>query len=292
MARGWRSLFGRPRPPADPARRTLVVGLGAMKCGTTWLSDYLAAHPAFLHSPVKEMNALNQWADNPFKGRDDAYRLFRMDQIVLGGRWRDDPRVADRLRAFAQIAQIATPADYLAYFAERLRDQTHFGEISPSYALLPPETLRQVAGLADDVRFLFVMRDPARRAASHLRHLQRRVRAGVPLADLLAEVEPGHPVWLRSDYGRTLDLLAAAGVADRCRLLVFETLFDPATMQGLCDWLGLSLVPPRPEARVNMARGDDLTAAQKQALRDRLDPIYADLRRRPLPDAAAAWDWR
>ncbi|HSF65285.1 MAG TPA: sulfotransferase, partial [Paracoccaceae bacterium] len=215
----WLKRFRPRRAPVDPRTRTLVIGLGAMKSGTSWLSQHLGRHPDFLHSPVKEMNVFNQMADNPFRWRDESYRLFRMEEIVLAERWRRDPKAVDSLRALAQIGRITTPEDYLAYFAERMDRQTHFGEISPAYALLPVETLRLIAGLARDVRFLFLMRDPARRAASHLRHLRRRKRVGVPLDDLLAEVVPGHPVWLRSDYGRTIDLLEAAGVLPQSRLM-------------------------------------------------------------------------
>ena len=38
---------------------TLLVGLGAMKSGTTWLTRYLDAHPDFLHSPINEMDYFN-----------------------------------------------------------------------------------------------------------------------------------------------------------------------------------------------------------------------------------------
>jgi hypothetical protein len=121
--------------------------------------------------------------------------------------------------------------------------------------------------------------------------LRRRKRAGVPLDDLLPEVVPGHPVWLRSDYGRTIDLLEAAGLLPQSRLIVCESLFDAQTTDALSDWLGLSRIAPRPEARVNAARGEDLTAEQLAGLRARLEPIYADLKTRDLPDSARAWWW-
>lgn len=269
----------------------MVIGIGAMKAGTTWLSDFLASHPGFLHSPVKEMNIFNQFAENPFRQRDDAFRLLRMEDIILGGRSLGHPKVVDQLRGFAQIGRINDPEAYLAYFAERLRGETHFGEISPSYSHLPVETLRLVAGMTRDVRFLFLMRDPARQAASHIRHLRRRVRADAPIDALIDEVAPGHPVWLRADYGQTLDLLDAARVLGQSRVMLYETLFRAETTGDLCDWLGLARQAPRPDRIMNPGRGDDLSREQMQRLRERLDPIYADLSRRSLPPGTKSWLW-
>ena len=50
--------FCKEPPPSVPlAQRQLVISLGVMKSGTTWLSDYLSSHPTFFHSPIKEMSA-------------------------------------------------------------------------------------------------------------------------------------------------------------------------------------------------------------------------------------------
>lgn len=281
----------RPVEPEDLRSRTLVVGLGAMKSGTTWLSGYLAAHSRFLHSPIKEMNTFNQFYDNPFKGQRDRFRLYRMESLLLDKRPGGMFRHEHRLRALAQLGRINSVEDYLAYFAERIGEETHFGEISPSYSHLPPEALRDIAGITSDVRFLFLMRDPAARAASHIRHLRRRVRAHVPVADLVAQVTPDDAVYMRSDYGHTLDTLDRAGLRDRARLLYFETLFRPETMRGLCDWLDLEFREPEADRKRNVGVGEGLTPEQMHDLRDRLDPIYVDLRARGLGTEMAGWWW-
>ncbi|AZL60009.1 hypothetical protein EI545_14920 [Tabrizicola piscis] len=280
-----------PRQKTNPRDCVMVVGLGAMKSGTSWLSGYLRSIPNFLHSPVKEMNVFNMFCDNPNRHRDERFRLLRMDQILLRPRPFDQPEAVDRLRALAQIAHINDPEAYLAYFAERLNGHTHFGEISPSYSHLSLDTLKLMSGLTRDVRFLFLMRDPARRAASHIRHVRSRTRPDVPIDVFLAEIEPGRDIWLRSDYGGTLDRLEQAGLADKTRVMTYETLFKDETMQGLCDWLGLPFRKPRPDRVVNQGRSDELTQAQHDQLRERLDPIYADLARRDLPAGAERWRW-
>ena len=79
-----RTFRKEPPPPVPLAHRQLVIGLGAMKSGTTWLSDYLGSHPQFFHSPIKEMNVFaNLSPTNPAYPNflykpGDAYRLWRM----------------------------------------------------------------------------------------------------------------------------------------------------------------------------------------------------------------------
>lgn len=283
-------MFSLRRPSVDDLRqRRLVIGLGAMKCGTTWLSDYLGRHPGFFHAPIKEMNVFNRRWPNAFDQDGPAFRLWRMEEIVLDPRYPRSGRLRMRLRALAEIGRIGTDQDYLAFFARRMRGQGAFGEISPSYALLPPEGLRHIAGLTADVRFLFLMRDPVARMVSNIQHLRRRLRRHDSVDQMIADVAPGHPLWLRGDYGRTLDALAEAGVT--AKTLVYEEMFRDDTIRELCTWLDLPFAPPDFARRLNVAQGEGLTDDQKSRLRDRLDPVYQDLSRRFGADRPKAWQW-
>lgn len=283
-------MFSLRRPSVDDLRqRRLVIGLGAMKCGTTWLSDYLGRHPGFFHAPIKEMNVFNRRWPNAFDQDGPAFRLWRMEEIVLDPHYPRSGRLRMRLRALAEIGRIGTDQDYLAFFARRMRGQGAFGEISPSYALLPPEGLRHIAGLTADVRFLFLMRDPVARMVSNIQHLRRRLRRHDSVDQMIADVAPGHPLWLRGDYGRTLDALAEAGVT--AKTLVYEEMFRDDTIRELCTWLDLPFAPPDFARRLNVAQGEGLTDDQKSRLRDRLDPVYQDLSRRFGADRPKAWQW-
>ncbi len=283
-------MFSLRRPSVDDLRqRRLVIGLGAMKCGTTWLSDYLGRHPGFFHAPIKEMNVFNRRWPNAFDQDGPAFRLWRMEEIVLDPHYPRSGRLRMRLRALAEIGRIGTDQDFLAFFARRMRGQGAFGEISPSYALLPPEGLRHIAGLTADVRFLFLMRDPVARMVSNIQHLRRRLRRHDSVDQMIADVAPGHPLWLRGDYGRTLDALAEAEVT--AKTLVYEEMFRDDTIRELCTWLDLPFAPPDFARRLNVAQGEGLTDDQKSRLRDRLDPVYQDLARRFGADRPKAWQW-
>ncbi|OYU20131.1 MAG: hypothetical protein CFE34_01500 [Rhodobacteraceae bacterium PARR1] len=283
-------MFTLRHPTIDDLRqRRLVIGLGAMKSGTTWLSDYLGRHPGFFHAPIKEMNVFNRRWPNPLQGDGPAFRLWRMEEIVLDPSFPRSGKLRMQLRALAELGRIETDQDYLAFFARRMRGQGAFGEISPSYALLPPEALRQMAGLTDDVRFVFLMRDPVARMASQIQHLRRRLRRESTVDEVMAEVLPGSPLWQRGEYGRTLDALAVAGV--RFKVLIYEDMFQDSTIRDLCHWLGLAHSAPDFAKRLNVAQGDPLTGAQLDQLRDKLAPVYADLAARFGADRPMAWRW-
>jgi hypothetical protein len=302
----WLNLFLRKSPALPPlSERQLVIGLGAMKSGTTWLSDYLGSHPGFFHSPIKEMNTFAalfpENSDYPgFRYKHgESYRLWRMEKIVLSfgqspsriDRTEAERERFNRLRALAQIGRIASTKDYLDYFAERIGSQLHFGEISPSYAHLPLAAYSCMAGLARDVRFIFLMRDPTSRAASHLRHARRRVHKDAPLESLLERVNPSNSIYLRSDYGYTIRALRSLGLETKTKFLVYEHLFRQETVDELCDWLCLGRHHAVLDKRLNPGVGEALSESQMNQLRERLAPIYDELRDDPAVQGASSWRW-
>ena len=300
-----RRLGNEPPPPLPLSCRQLVIGLGAMKSGTTWLSDYLSTHPQFFHSPIKEMNAFaNIYPSNPefpsyIYKPGEAYRLWRMEKIVLSygvrppalDRTDSDRERFDRLRALAQLGRIESAHDYLGFFEERIGSEIHFGEISPAYAHLPPEAYACMSRLTDDVRFLFLMRDPADRAASHLRHARRRVDKDVDLDQLLDRVDENHAIYIRSDYRYTLETLRSLGLAERSKFLIYEDLFTQNCVDDLCSWLGIDCHEAVLDKRLNPGVGDALSDRQMDILRERLAPIYDGLRDDPATAGASRWRW-
>jgi hypothetical protein len=307
FGRSLQRLFSSVASVPPPLKhRHLVIGLGAMKTGTTWLSDYLASHPQFFHSPVKEMNSFavifpyNHVYPDYFYGPWPELLLWRMENTILryGNRrsaysdfiW-NQGKGFDEIRALAQLNKITSTADYLQYFEERIGGYLHFGEISPCYAQLPAEAFACMSTLCNDVRFIFVMRDPTRRAISHIRQLRLRIHKELEIQDLLDRVDPSDAVFIRSDYRYTLATLCTLGLAERTKFLIYEDLFTQECINDLCDWLGLCRHPASFKKRVNNGSGDQFTAAQLENLRARLCPIYDDLRHEPLTQAAHTWLW-
>lgn len=277
-----------------------------MKSGTTWLSNYLESHPHFFLSPVKEMNAFNvlfpQNPDYPdyHYGPTDDILLWRMQRGILNYGDRrsafldlilNKGRGFDRIRALAQVSYITSTDHYLQYFAGRIGKHRHFGEISPAYAHLPSEAYTCMASLCEDVRFLFLMRDPALRAASHIRQMRLRILKDMDINEILDGIDQSSPYFIRSDYRYTLQMLRSLGLATRTKFLIYEDFFTQERMDELCDWLGMARHKGDFQQILNRGGGAHLTPHQFDILRERLMPIYDDLRRDPVTQGASNWLW-
>jgi hypothetical protein len=148
-----------------------------------------------------------------------------------------------------------------------------------------------MAKLTDDVRFLFLMRDPADRAASHLRHARRRVHKDLDVDQLLDRVNQDHSIYIRSDYRYTLQTLRSLGLAEKSMFLIYEDLFSQDSVDKLCQWLGIPGCKAVLDKRLNPGVGDSLGDRQMSILRQRLAPIYDGLRDDPATAGASRWRW-
>lgn len=290
-----------PPAPAAPDPRfagpeVLFFGVGAQRCGTTWIDRFLRAHPEAhlparkelhywdsLRSPLPEHRARRQEAERR-RAEAEAGRLARMGPLR---RWLEPAESRARREVGALGAAMLDRAapDHGAY-AEALfhgwSGQRVAGEITPGYALLGADTFAEMAALAPDVRFFFVMRDPVERLLSGLRRelRKRHGTAATPalLAERLAEaLATEEDVNLaKSRYDRTLAALEAGVGAGRVATFFYETLFSQAEADRLAAHLSLPLRPAPLEARPNAAR--DAAGAVPEALRAealaRLAPVY------------------
>lgn len=223
-------------PDAGPERFVLIIG--SMKAGTTSLFSYLAAHPAVAPSQPKEPDFFtgpSRWGDDPLA----TYRAL----------WDWDPERHDWAL-----------------------------EASTSYTKMPAHlgVPGRVKSLGDyEFRFIYVMRDPVQRMASHLTHLAtrkgRRDRAGV------ADFEAALAV---SRYAMQLDAWVAHWPRETILPLVFEEMAqDPAAVVA-CVHAFLDLPPADldlGEARIHNARTEMAADQVLSGLLDRapwLEPIH------------------
>jgi hypothetical protein len=123
------------------------VVVGAAKCGTTALDEYLRQHPDLTFPDVREPNYF------AFAGSPPEYRDHQ---------GRPAPIVA---------SSITDETSYRSSFDSRgLR-----GETSPAY-LYVPGTAERMARLAPGARIIAILREPAARAFSAYQHLVREGR--------------------------------------------------------------------------------------------------------------------
>lgn len=192
-----------PTPDAD--RFALIIG--AMKSGTTTLFEYLSRHPEVAPSSPKEPNFFS--VDTTTPPDLDAYRAH----------WRWEPgRHAVALEA------------------------------STSYTMLPatrgvPARMAAMANRAlegIEFKFIYVMRDPIDRIASHLSHIATR-RGGEGRID---EGDVGHAVEV-SKYATQLDPYLDIWPREAIFPLVYEHMIEEPSriLARVHEFLGLSPEP-------------------------------------------------
>jgi hypothetical protein len=185
--------------------------IGAMKSGTTYLSDLLAAHPAVFMSTPKEP-------------------CYFVDPRVLRKVWRHawergHWRTLDR---------------YLGLFAAA-GDAPVIGEASVvySYAPLFSRVPERILAFNPAARFIYIMRDPVERTISHYWH---RVRWWGERRPMMAAIRSDPHYREVSDYARQLKLYLRHVARERIYTLTLEALLlDPAAQLGrLYRWLGVA----------------------------------------------------
>ncbi|MEI7952245.1 MAG: sulfotransferase [Synechococcaceae cyanobacterium ELA182] len=105
----------------------LFLGIGAQKSGTTWVYHQLKRHPQVLFPGGKEFHFWDLLPDMP---------------------------------ATHWLEHLSPPS------ISECSGATHCGEITPSYALLPPETIATIKQACPDLKVFIVLRNPIERAWS------------------------------------------------------------------------------------------------------------------------------
>lgn len=284
----------------------ILFGIGAQKAGTTWLADQIAASPD-VYMPIKERHYWDvirapyiQW-DRPKRVEPEGIVDRELASLhVLRARLKHG-RLGER-RETARRARFRGPygdhRTYLATLAIGNPGRKVVGEVTPAYALCGRRTFAEMAELAPDVRFVFVMRDPVDRLWSGLRHRHRsRIESGEwGERDLLAAFDaliddPYDPDFRRSDYARTLEELEAAVPGARILCLFYETLFEEKAMHRLADFLGIA--PLRAALGQRSHAGPALGGGPSPALvrraREALSRTYEAVASRFGDEVPAAW---
>jgi len=167
-------LGGYPRNMSG-ALPTLVV-IGAMKCGTSALHRYLAAHPQVQMSEPKELN----FFFGPEPGTNSAWSQAESWDI---GHWHRGP------------------AWYARHFDSSMAVR---GESSPGYTSPDHfEVAARMASVVPDVRLLCLVRDPLERALSQFAHHRREGAERLPVAQAL--LDPDSQYVTRSRYADRLE---------------------------------------------------------------------------------------
>jgi len=200
----------KPRPHRTTGRRPNLFVIGAMKSGTSYLSELLRAHPAVFMSAPKEPS---YFVDHEVLRKEWPYMWKQ-------GYWRDE-------RA------------YLSLFA-RAGKAIIVGEASTAYTKSPMYTRvpERILNFNPQSRFIYIMRDPVERTISHYWHA---VRTSHERRSMLAAIESDAQYTDVSHYFRQLSEFFQSIAPESVYTLTLEELLaDPAEqMRRIYAWLGV-----------------------------------------------------
>jgi hypothetical protein len=263
-------------------------GIGAMRAGTSWLSDLLKRYPDCRIAPLKELhffdsrhgvasgfNILVEKADklalhatkirsglteslrnelretrrndapdaeeDAFPAQNDRTReadahLRQSDEFRQSLFERLD--MDRRLKKISEIVDFFSVRDlssYVLYLTRGTAGASAFGEITPSYALLPAHAFAEMDEAFPGARFIFILRDPIDRLWSHVRYVDSRKkrRRDKPDLDRAFRRALELPSFVaRSSYSRTITTLESVIPSERILYLFYETMVSPDTGPG------------------------------------------------------------
>lgn len=256
---------------------TVLFGVGATKAGTSWLYCYLHGHPDCHLRSVKELHYFDardrddcEWQAGRFRHRqreaESAGNMARVDDydLLIGLQETDENSSA-----------------YLHYLNDGRGEKKLVADITPSYSLLSADRFRAMGRLTADVRFIYILRDPVARFWSHVRMKAKRREGDTGSFQEWADrifwrMERGRNAGIlnRGNYREVLENLRSAVVPSRLLVLFYEDLFSAATVNRICEFLGIRQHPADFSRTVNTGAELVMSGKQKGLAREWLADQY------------------
>jgi len=263
------------------------VGIGAAKSGTSWVAEYLREHPDVAMSPIKELHYFDARFCRQLCGHWDRDWQTIRSELTARAEAQPEPDLLEKLRCVTlRLEMISDETRYRHYF-ESILGAHHraFGEITPSYSLLPAEGFLAIQKLYPKAKFIFLMRDPLERYLSHIRFIQkiRSVQGKEPDENFDANREalaklsnPGFAK--RADYQGTIETLLSTASENQLCILFYEHLFHKTQshleLRRLCDFLSIEFKPAPIDTKVNASDKMQFDEGVRRKIRSHFSPVY------------------
>jgi hypothetical protein len=237
--------------------KTFLLGVGAQKAGTTWLYEYLKAHPECNMGFTKEYETFT-YIDLGDLGH---YQLQKPQ--VLWAMNRATKLNKRDLNLFKLMTFYCDENEYFDYFSRLLENENTLltGDITPSYAGLQTTTYKRIKDRLEDRKIkpkvILIMRDPVERNISATKLYVSKKSPSI-MQDLKDEhynkmllVNNQNVInKMTTGYDATSYKLEAVFPKEDILYLFYEDLFDLEKMSGevkkICDFLGISYKEPNP----------------------------------------------
>lgn len=268
---------------------TFLLGMGAQKAGTSWLHTYFRSVPEFSLGFQKEYHIFDALYREEFRGRYDA-TLRDAAALLASGNLRDRKKTKVIKRA-AFLADVESYFDYYEYLLLKRGGGAITTDMTPSHSALPVDALERIKTSLEQrrmkVKVIFLMRDPVERCLSALRMARRDGTLPPPIAAEETEEAQLLKLYmidnyrLRTNYHDTIRHIEQVFAPEDVLYGFYETLFDPAFIQQVADFLGFAYIPPKLDEKVNAsAREGGLGEAARVEVAEFYRDVYTFCRER------------
>ena len=228
--------------------KAFILGLGAQKCGTTWLHQLLSQDAHFAAGLMKEYHV---W---------DALDI----PVLYGNRTR--PIHGNEARKIRHAMQ-NREGFYFEYFSSLLEGPaTITADITPSYSGLSLWRLARIkAGFEQreiDCKTVFLIRDPVERDKSAVHfNLNRNSRSeGISpgtqdFCKALSQYYMSSHAKLRSSYHETITNIQNCFDPANVFIGIYESMFEPENVEKLCAFLRIGVPPGFSKIKYNETGG-------------------------------------
>lgn len=246
-----------PNSKAMVKEPTLLFCVGAAKAGTSWLYKYFLSHPDLYLRSVKELHYFNAIDGNTNAGQinDLQDHILNKQEKSYGASNTKRERLQDQIDDCRDLISLhegsgEDVSGYLNYLTTGRQKESVIADFTPAYGLLAPQRLAKMSNIASVTRFIYILRDPVSRLWSHI-----RMKAGRKFSDDAEFTRcvnstfwsfgrgKQRDIWARSDYKQTLENFACSVDPRQLMVVFYEELFSSATLDRICDFLGVRSFP-------------------------------------------------
>ncbi len=250
--------------------------IGAQKSGTTWLHHNLAQHPLVWLPPTKAIHYFDWPPTTHFErviGRKGRMREARAHLVKTVTRTLSGRAKSGEL-GWALRFCLAPRSDGWYESLFRRPKGVIAGETTPSYCLLPAQTIHRIHALMPQAKIIYLIRHPVERAwSAAVMHFNDQGRGGVGTNDPeTIEAWLNRPKTLqRCDYASTI-MRWRAQFGDNLLVCLYEDLrSDPESLlKRVQSFLELPIhIPEDVAARRNPGNWSQVPMPFRQLLQDR-----------------------
>lgn len=251
----------------------LLVCIGAQKAGTSWLHSILSKDPRFARASkefenVKEIHYFDYLYDNK-ANHINSWRAYYLIEMILKRGQSMQPVIGDYLHhefenSFQKYANAGNffPVKRFHKLTAELNDawyesmlECQEGEefsldITPDYSVIGTEGFSHMKQVSDNLKLVFILRNPVERAWSGVLQDKKGRPGGVKafleqddidLDQIYKECTEGLNIGARTNYKKTIEAVHAAGLQDELLVLFYDDISEHPEefIDTIYDFIGM-----------------------------------------------------